>query len=186
MLDFTLSCCDMGRSDSLRIQEPLEDENESRESSVLAIPDPASLCFTEGRRHVDGLGGVVCVCVDRRCEFRERMIALGASWAVDCCVSTVDSTHAEPVVPGREGNVGDMGDINSRSGVFRFPEVCLEGGIVWFSAGWPKTRPVAAAAMAVPDPMSCTMEILELAIHPNWIGERRGKTVGSTMLEESI
>lgn len=48
-----------------------------------------------------------------------------------------------------------MGDIESRWGIFRFPEVCLEGGgIIWFSAGWPKTRPVAAAAMAVPDAMS--------------------------------
>ena len=158
MLDFTLSCCDMGRNDSLRIQEPLEDERESRDSSVATVPDPASLCLTEERRHVDDLGGVVCVGVDRRCEFRDRMIALGAGWAVSCCVSTVHSPQAEPVVPGREGNVGDKGDINSRSGVFRFPDVCLEGGIVWFSAGRPKTRPVAAAAMAVPDPTSCRMK----------------------------
>lgn len=163
MLDFTLSCCDMGRNDSLRIQEPLEDEKESRDSSVVAVPDPASLCFTEERRHVDGLGGVVCVCVGRSWEFRGWIVALGASCAVNCCGSIIDSPQAEPVVPGREGNVGDRGDrgdrgdINSRSRVFRFPEVCLEGGKVWFSAGWPKTRPVAAAAMAVPDPMSCRM-----------------------------
>ena len=98
----------MGRIDSLRIQEPLDEENESRESSVAAVPDPVSLCFGEDRRHDDSLGGVVCVWIDRRCELRGRMVALGASWEEGRCRSAVDSPKAESVVLGREKNVGDI------------------------------------------------------------------------------
>lgn len=57
-LDLKLSCCDSGRMDNLRIQEPLE-ERESRESSAMGVAGANSPCLTEGCREVEDFGGVI-------------------------------------------------------------------------------------------------------------------------------
>lgn len=57
-LEIELSCCDTGRSESLRIHEPFEDE-ELRRSSVtgVAFTSPGFPCID---RRFEDLGDVTC------------------------------------------------------------------------------------------------------------------------------
>ena len=64
---------------------------------------------------------------------------------------TLATGREELLVPGREGKAFEKAPAKAD---LRLLEFAREGGIC-SSANWPKTRPVAAAAAAVPAPMSC-------------------------------
>lgn len=135
-LDLMLSCWDRGRIDSRRIQEPLEDM-ESRGSSAIGAVGKRSGCLTSDWRQVPALGGVIWL-LEARFGIR--------GWFVVFWSGNGSSVpEVEYVVPGREEK--------TFANVSLLLVFGMGGGGTWPSANWPKTRPVAAAATAVPDPM---------------------------------
>ena len=65
---------------------------------------------------------------------------------------TLATGREELLVPGREGKALEKAPAKADLLLLEFAR---EGGNCCSSANWPKTRPVAAAAAAVPAPMSC-------------------------------
>lgn len=151
-LDLRLSCWESGLMDNLRIQEPLEDR-ESRESSAMGVAGAKSPCLIDGCRPIEDFGGVICVWEDRR-GIRVRLVALKEEGC--CCVESCmellfeGTGTVELVVPGRDEKTlrKSLSDIID---LLLFESGC---GADCPSANSPKVRPVAAAATAVPAPMS--------------------------------
>lgn len=143
-----LPCCDMGRTDSFRIQEPF-DEIESRGSSAIGAWE---------RRRVAAFGGVTWASEERRPVFGGLVEFDGDGWLEEELKSSFKAPWAlaEFRVPGRADAEGAG---SPSAGVFLRLESNWGGSCP--GASWPKTRPVAAAATAEPLPTSCR----RLAMH---------------------
>jgi len=158
-LDLRLPCWDIGRIDSLRIQEPFDD-TESRGSSTIGTARPESPCLAKGRRVAGGFVGVIWACGARRGIRPCAEVAL--TGIVGCCSggNTIRSwggsggaVDTAELVPGREKETGFEKSWSVTN--FRLTELGLLWGVFSsLSASWPKTSPVAAAATAVPAPIS--------------------------------
>lgn len=100
-LDCRLSCCEIGRMESLLIHEPFEEE-ELRTSSGAGTVF-TSPCFADAYRQFDeAFGGVICACEERR-GMRVGFVVV-SNWAERGGLKLSVTAAAESLVPGRDEN----------------------------------------------------------------------------------